>query len=84
MVYKSYEAPEVRILRKFRDDYLLKSIWGRLFVAWYYLWSPAFSKIFAHAEGLHKIIKYFLDKIVCRVNAKMKSPEFLQDFSRTI
>jgi hypothetical protein len=39
--YGSYEAPEVRALRAFRDRYLLTSAAGRSFVSWYYRHSPA-------------------------------------------
>ncbi len=38
--YGSYTAPEVLILRSFRDRYLLTSVPGRLLVAWYYHYGP--------------------------------------------
>jgi hypothetical protein len=40
-VYGSYWAPEVLILRHFRDTYLLTNPAGRLFVDLYYRYSPA-------------------------------------------
>ncbi|MGV9195291.1 CFI-box-CTERM domain-containing protein [Microbacterium sp. MC2] len=39
-VYGSYDAPEVWVLRRWRDDKLLKSVGGRLFVRSYYATSP--------------------------------------------
>ncbi|HOL66456.1 MAG TPA: hypothetical protein PKX93_03250, partial [bacterium] len=38
--YGSPLASQVKILRQFRDRFLLKSAAGRRFVAWYYHWSP--------------------------------------------
>lgn len=69
LVYKSHDAPQVLTLRKYRDEYLLKSFHGKLFVAWYYSWSPLFTKIFAHV-GVHKLIRFFLDKIVRRLEER--------------
>ena len=39
--YGSHDAPEVRVLRRFRDRYLLTSGPGRRFVRWYYEHGPA-------------------------------------------
>lgn len=38
--YRSYDAAPVRMLRHFRDRILMRSMWGRTFVRWYYHWSP--------------------------------------------
>jgi len=38
--YGSYLEPEVRVLRAFRDEYLLTNAPGQAFVAWYYRTSP--------------------------------------------
>lgn len=38
--YGNYSAPEVRLLRKFRDSYLMTNAGGQLFVKWYYRYSP--------------------------------------------
>ncbi len=39
--YESDAAPEVIVLRAFRDRYLMKTVLGRLAVDWYYRHSPA-------------------------------------------
>ena len=39
-VYGSYNAPEVIILRKFRDNFLLNYFMGRIFITFYYKISP--------------------------------------------
>ncbi len=39
--YGFYDAPQVQVLRDFRDQYLLSHVAGRWFVDWYYANSPA-------------------------------------------
>jgi hypothetical protein len=49
--YGNYSSPEVRILREFRDRYLLTSGPGSAFVRWYYRHSPAAAAFLnAHPE----------------------------------
>ncbi len=38
--YGYYSAPQVQLLRDFRDRYLLTHSPGRAFVSWYYEWGP--------------------------------------------
>jgi uncharacterized protein YjbI with pentapeptide repeats len=40
-IYGSYDCPEVRVLRRFRDQYLGRSFAGRLTIRAYYATSPA-------------------------------------------
>ena len=40
-VYGSYDCPAVWVLRRFRDDYLEKSLMGRCFISLYYAVSPS-------------------------------------------
>ncbi|CAN5152039.1 hypothetical protein BH09BAC5_BH09BAC5_27900 [soil metagenome] len=64
MVYGSYDAPEVLVLRRFRDEKLNHSKAGRAFVRWYYRWSPPFVEKYHHLNWLHKIIKPILNQLV--------------------
>lgn len=43
--YGNYDHPIVMELRNFRDDYLEISRAGRLFIQWYYKWSPPFANL---------------------------------------
>lgn len=43
-VYGSYNAPEVLVLRRFRDETLQKTALGRWFIRTYYRWSPSVAK----------------------------------------
>ena len=63
-VYGSYDCPEVWILRRFRDNTLAKSVFGRAFIRIYYLVSPAIVKIFGDTKWFKAMWKKPLDKMV--------------------
>jgi len=56
-VYESYEAPEVIILRRFRDDILNLSKVGQLFVKFYYFFSPPIAKFLSNKSKLKVIVR---------------------------
>jgi hypothetical protein len=64
MVYGSYDAPEVMVLRRFRDQTLSRSKAGRAFIGWYYSWSPGFVEKYHHLSWLHAVIKAVLNRFV--------------------
>jgi hypothetical protein len=70
MVYGSYDAPEVLVLRKFRDEKLAPHFFGRVFIRIYYTFSPIFVKIFKKNKPVNRMIKRILDKWVSRLQAK--------------
>lgn len=43
--YGNYDAPEVLVLRHYRDEHLLRTAWGRSFVKAYYKLSPPAAKL---------------------------------------
>jgi hypothetical protein len=51
--YGFYSAPQVQVLRDFRDRYLLTNAPGRAFVGWYYRVGPHW----AHFINLHPFLK---------------------------
>lgn len=55
--YGSPLEPQVRLLRLFRDRYLVPSPWGRQFVLWYYRHSPAWADYLNHHEGLKPAVR---------------------------
>lgn len=63
-VYGSYDAPQVMILRRFRDFYLQKRKWGREFVKLYYRLSPSFATMLKQNKGINNIVKCLLDAFV--------------------
>lgn len=69
-VYGSYDAPEVRVLRRFRDEVLSKSMPGRAFIRSYYAVSPPFARRLENAGRVNRLVKRVLDKIVRRLEKR--------------
>lgn len=58
--FGSYEAPYVRILREFRDSYLLTNGTGKAFVRFYYKVSPPVADFIRESEGLKAMVRVML------------------------
>jgi len=72
--YGDYDAPEVLILRQYRDNYLLTNKLGKLFVAVYYATSPFFASQIAKSDTLRNIIhKYLIHPLVSKLQEKSKN-----------
>jgi hypothetical protein len=67
-VYEDYNSKEVLRLRKYRDEKLKNSIWGRIFIRTYYTISPPISEIIKKHNILKKLIKPILDKIILKLD----------------
>lgn len=63
-VYGTYDCPEVWTLRRYRDDILATTWYGRLFVRTYYAISPTLVKWFGHTEWFKKMWQGKLDRMV--------------------
>ena len=68
-VYGSYDAPEVLVLRAFRDKSLMSNPLGRMLTTIYYAISPSLAKIVKRNKNLQRISHYWLDKIVKKLNS---------------
>jgi hypothetical protein len=66
-VYGSDLAPEVMVLRSFRDRFLLSNGPGRLFVAFYYEQSPPLAALIAGNEPLRALTRAGLTPLVYAV-----------------
>lgn len=63
--YGDYDAPEVVILRKYRDENLLTNWLGTLFVKFYYAISPPLARQIAKSDTVRSFLrKHFLGPIV--------------------
>lgn len=62
--YGSYLAPEVDVLRAFRDKYLMTNAPGRAFVAFYYAHSPPYAAYIARHDDLRFIARLLLTPLV--------------------
>lgn len=67
-VYGSYDCPEVWTLRRFRDDTLAETWFGRAFIRTYYAISPVLVKWFGNSKWFKNMWKPTLDKMVKKLN----------------
>jgi hypothetical protein len=65
--YGSGLAPEVAVLREFRDDHLLTNRPGKAFVEWYYSISPPIAAFIAEHEAIKTGVRWGLAPIVYSV-----------------
>lgn len=63
-VYGSYEAPEVLILRKFRDTVLKRYLLGEVLISFYYFVSPSIAQMLKGKKRINYMIKMILDEFV--------------------
>ncbi len=68
--------PHVRLLREFRDRYLLTNVPGRLFVAAYYRTSPPLAKVIADSKALRGVVRAALVPIIGWAALILWSPTF--------
>lgn len=69
-VYGSYDAPEVMVLREFRDGRLRRTALGRAFIATYYALSPAMARRLPRHRILSARIRGVLDFVVDRLRSE--------------
>ena len=65
--FGSKYAPAVKMLRAFRDDYLLTNSPGRALVAFYYRYSPPLANFIADREGLRVVTRVLLSPLIAGV-----------------
>ena len=68
-VYGSYDCPQVWTLRRYRDNELAKTWYGRAFIRTYYAISPTIVKWFGETEWFKNMWRGKLDKMVDNLNA---------------
>lgn len=68
-VYGSYDCPEVWTLRRYRDNQLATTWYGRLFIHTYYAISPTLVKWFGNTQWFKNMWKPKLDKMVSKLQA---------------
>lgn len=69
--YGSYLHPHVRLLREFRDTWLLTNAPGRAFVSLYYRWSPQVAAVISEHDTLRILFRWALTPMVCIIRFPM-------------
>ena len=68
-IYGSYDCPQVWTLRRYRDNKLAKSWYGRAFIQCYYIMSPLFVRWFGNKKWFQSFWRQKLDNKVLQLNA---------------
>jgi len=63
-VYGSYDCEEVLYLRRVRDEILYQSLGGRLFIKFYYSWSPFIASVISNNNVIMRFIRGNLDYLI--------------------
>jgi hypothetical protein len=63
-VYGAEDHPHVKILRGFRDTYLLGNPAGTTFVDLYYRYSPSLADVIEHNQSLRSLVRFGLMPII--------------------
>ena len=66
-VYGSYDCPQVWTLRRFRDQKLAGTWYGRLFIHIYYAVSPFIVRLFGNTNVINKVFRRRLDRLVSKL-----------------
>ena len=66
-IYGSYDCPQVWIFRRYRDNTLANTWYGRLLINLYYAISPTVVRLFGNTIWFNNIFKRRLDKITSKL-----------------
>lgn len=69
-VYGSYDCPQVWTLRRFRDNTLAETWYGRAFIRAYYAVSPALVRWFGETRWFQTLWRGPLDRLVARLRSE--------------
>lgn len=78
-VYGSYDCPEVWTLRRFRDDTLDRTWYGRAFIRTYYAISPTLVRWFGRNSWFQALFRPMLDRLVARLRQNGVADTAYQD-----
>ena len=67
-VYGSYDCPQVWTLRRYRDNKLAQSWQGRVFIKFYYFFSPKMVQLFGKTKWFNYLGRKQLDVFVGKLN----------------
>jgi len=68
MVYGDFNHPQVLLLRGYRDEKLVKTLYGKAFVSFYYATSPYMVKILQNSTHINRMIRNILDSLIRKIS----------------
>lgn len=74
LTYEDPEAIQVKTLRNFRDEYLTKRWWGKIFINLYYGIAPTLVLILKPLPGWRKFLRKGLD-VLCQKKLSNYTPQ---------
>jgi hypothetical protein len=74
--YGSAFESHVKILREFRDSYLMKTRLGRAFIELYYRWSPGVANIIKQHNSLRTMVRWGLAPVVATAYISLHTSVF--------
>ena len=80
-IYKTYDARELYVLRRYRDKKLRRSFFGRMFIRFYYFNAPIVIKLFGKRKWFNKMMKKYLDKKVEKLVNKGYLDTYYEDLN---
>ena len=78
-VYGSYDCPEVWILRRYRDNVLSNTFYGRIFIKIYYRISPILVNRFGNSKLFSCFFKIILDRCIEHLQKRGLSNAYYND-----
>ncbi len=67
-------APELTVLRRFRDEVLAKSVSGRAFTGWYYRNGERLAAFVGRHEVIHRVVRHGLRAVVVVLQTTRERP----------
>ena len=71
-VFGSFDAPEVRMLRWYRDHILATYRGGRLFIQSYYQWGPHMGRIVYRSSFVRCVLMFILSRVANHIQRKWR------------
>jgi endogenous inhibitor of DNA gyrase (YacG/DUF329 family) len=70
--YGTSSFEKLAVFYRFRDDFLLRCFWGRLFTVFYYRVSPFFACFLRKSRILRRLSVFFLDRLADLIEGKLR------------
>lgn len=81
--YGTPMAKQILVLKRWRDEKLIRSTGGRIFVSFYYITSPTIARIIWRSDKLKSLIRSFISPIVRHFEYRYEKVVFHQQQKNT-